>query len=70
MKVGNKQLTKKEQKTILSETITGGLNGSCGFMGGSFVNGKHTGGSAILRSDGKYHTESLDELKKQGIFPL
>ena len=63
--------SKSNHTTIKNvKTSTGGLNGSFGFMGTSFVNGKKTGGAAIRRSDGKMHTESLEELEKMGIYPL
>ena len=64
------KLSKRAQKKIVSKTFTGGLNGAVGFGGRVLKDGTMSGGSAILRSDGKYHTESLEELKKQGIFPI
>lgn len=64
-----KVLTLKEQKAIVSKTYTGGLNGAFGFGPRILPDGSKSGGGAILRSDGKYHTESLEELAKQGIYP-
>lgn len=65
-----RKLSAKEQKTIVSKTQTGGLNYAVGFNGSYKKNGKQCGGAAILRSDGKYHTEPLEELEKQGIHAI
>ena len=65
-----RKLSAKEQKTIVSKTQTGGLKYAVGFNGSYKKNGKQCGGAAILRSDGKYHTEPLEELEKQGIHAI
>ena len=65
-----RKLSAKEQKTIVSKTQTGGLNYAVGFNGSYKKSGKQCGGAAILRSDGKYHTEPLEELEKQGIHAI
>lgn len=59
-----RKLTRREQNQIVSKTICGGAskNSPMGFMPtpGS--------GGTILRSDGLYHAESLEELSKQRIY--
>lgn len=70
MNIGTKNLNKKEQKKIVNKTHTGSLTKTIGFMGESFVNKKSMGGGVILRSDEKYHDESLNILEKQNIYPL
>lgn len=56
-----RKLNQKEQNKIVKKTHTGGILRGVGFSGGQ---------AAILRSDGKYHTESLEDLEKQGIYAL
>lgn len=63
------KLNRKQQKAIVSHTHTGGINGVFGFGPRILCDGSKSGGGAILRSDGLYHTESLEELAKQGIYP-
>lgn len=70
MNAGNNNLSKKEQNKINSKTICGGVSGALGFGGKRLSNGTLSGGAAILRSDGQYHTESLEELETQGIFAI
>lgn len=65
-----RQLTKKEQDIMVPKTQTCGLNGNVGFGSKILPDGTRSGGATILRSDGKYHTETLEELAKQNIYPL
>lgn len=60
-----KVLTKKEQDKIVPKTICGGASNNISPIG--FGPSKGSGGT-ILRSDGKYHSESLEELNKKGIY--